>query len=715
MKKFEYSGIDYFRLLAAFLIVAIHTSPLMNISPTGDFILTRVIARTAVPFFFMTSGFFLISNYGCYDSKLSGFAKKTAKIYLVAILIYIPVNIYTGYFKADNLLPNIIKDIVFDGTMYHLWYLPASIIGAVIAWYAVKGNSYIKAFTITGLLYLVGLFGDSYYGLVESMPAINGFYELIFQVTDYTRNGVFFAPVFFVMGAYIADDRKESSALKCAVGFVLCLALMLCEALVLRKFGVQRHDSMYIFLVPCMYFLLALLLKIGGRRNAHLRDLSLVIYIIHPLMIIAVRMVSKPLNLQRYLVENNLIHFVLVCLLSAAVAWCYIVLRDKIRRKASKPHYGFGRAEIEFDMNNLEHNVRELQRALPPKCELMAVLKANAYGHGACQAAEALSRLGVNAYAVACISEAIQLRNHGIRGDILILGYTSPSYAYALHKYDLTQTLIDYDYFKRLDAQGYKVKAHLKIDSGMHRLGFDPNDVDSIAEVFAADNIKLTGIFTHLSCADSLEKDDVDFSHKQIECFENVVKELENRGLELPKIHIQSSYAFLNYPELKCDYIRAGVILFGFYSSPNDTVKLNVDLRPVLSLKSQIVLLRDIKCGDSVGYGRAFTAKRDSRIAILPIGYADGYPRSLSGENGYVLIHGKKVPVIGRICMDQLTVDVTDIPNVKVGDKATLIGIDEFGEINAAEVAESTGSITNELLSRMGRRLTLSTKYRWTK
>lgn len=207
----NYTGIDYFRFIAALLIIAIHTSPLGSFSETGDFMLTRIIARVAVPFFFMTSGFFLISRYTCNAEKLGAFIKKTTLIYGVAILLYIPINVYNGYFKMDNLLPNIIKDIVFDGTLYHLWYLPASIIGAAIAWYLVKKVHYRKAFLIASVLYIIGLFGDSYYGIVKSVSCLNAFYNLIFQLTDYTRNGIFFAPIFFVLGGYISDNQNRLS------------------------------------------------------------------------------------------------------------------------------------------------------------------------------------------------------------------------------------------------------------------------------------------------------------------------------------------------------------------------------------------------------------------------------------------------------------------------------------------------------------------------
>lgn len=267
------------------------------------------------------------------------------------------------------------------------------------------------------------------------------------------------------------------------------------------------------------------------------------------------------------------------------------------------------------------------------------------------------------------------------------------------------QALIDYEYSIRLNNQGYKVNTHIKIDTGMHRLGFDKEDVESIAAVFSLKNIKVCGIFTHLCASDSIDEKDVSFTNMQIESFYKLLKLLKEKGIAIPKIHIQSSYGFLNYPELKCNYVRTGVALYGVLSSPNDKVKLQLDLRPVLSLKARVILLRQIKTGDCVGYSRSFVADRDSRIAILSIGYADGYPRILSCGKSYVLINGHQAPVVGKICMDLLAVDVTDCPDVTVGSIATLIGNDGNEEISAPTVADNSESITNELLSRMGRRL----------
>lgn len=706
-KNESYSGIDYFRFIAALLIVAIHTSPLSSFSETGNFIFTRIVSRVAVPFFFMTSGFFLISRYTCNAEKLEAFIKKTTLIYGVAILLYIPINVYNGYFKMDNLLPNIIKDIVFDGTLYHLWYLPASIIGAAIAWYLVKKLNYPKALMVASVLYLIGLFGDSYYGITEKISCLNSLYTYIFQVTDYTRNGIFFAPIFFILGGFIADNRPQITFGKSFLGFAISLALMLGEAMILHHFDLQRHDSMYVFLLPCMYFLFIVILHFKGKRLVSLRTASLIIYIIHPMMIVVIRLFSKLLHIQKLFVENSIVHYFAVCLTSVVFSVVLTAMWNKYKPKKAKHTADTDRAYLEIDLNNLEHNVKVLKRAMPQKCELMAVVKAEAYGHGLYEIATHLNKIGVKAFAVATIDEGIKLRQYGVLGEILILGYTAPARAKELRKYDLTQTLIDYKYALLLDKQGYNVMTHIKVDTGMHRLGFDAKDIEKISAVFSMKHIKVSGIYTHLCAADSIDEKDIFFTNVQIESFYNLLNQLKEKGITIPKIHIQSSYGLLNYPELKCDYVRVGVSLYGVLSSPNDRTKLHLDLRPVLSLKSRVILLREIKKGESVGYSRSFVANRDSLIALLPVGYADGYPRNLSCGKSYVLIGGRQAPIVGKICMDQLAVDVTDIPNVKTGSIATLIGKDGKEEITAPMVAESAESITNELLSRMGHRLNI--------
>ncbi len=706
----SYTGIDFFRIAAAFLIIAIHTSPLSSYSEVGDFILTRITGRIAVPFFFMVSSFFLISRYNHNSDRLKVFIKNTILIYGVAIAVYIPLNIYNGYFAMENLLPNIIKDIAFDGTLYHLWYLPASIIGAAIAWQFTKRLGLNRAFIITALLYVIGLFGDSYYGIAEKLPIVKNIYAGIFEISDYTRNGIFFAPVFFVLGGIIADKSSRISLKSSIVGFVLFFSLMLVEGMVLHDLSIQRHDSMYIMLLPCMYFLFSALTFWKGSRILLLRTSAMIIYIIHPMVIVLVRLLAKILGMQVLLIENSIIHYLAVSAGTVSFSILASLLYYKVKKNKPAGHKNMDRAWIEIDMNNLKHNVKTLREAMPHDCELMAVVKARAYGHGLFEISTYLNRIGVKAFAVATIEEGIELRNCGIVGEILILGYTSPERAKELCKYNLTQTLTHFEYAVCLNSQGFNVKAHIKIDTGMHRLGLDVNEKEEIIEVFSLNNLKICGIYTHLCVSDSLSEDDVVFTRSQIKKFYYLLELLKDNGIELPKIHIQSTYGLLNYPELKCNYIRAGVSLYGVLSTPNSKTRLQLDLRPVLSLKSKIILVTKIKIGESMGYGRAFTAKRDSRIAILPVGYGDGLPRNLSCGNGEVIIRGYRVPIAGRICMDQLAVDITDIPEATVGDIATVIGKDGQNELSAAETADNSETITNELLSQIGTRLKIIEK-----
>lgn len=363
------------------------------------------------------------------------------------------------------------------------------------------------------------------------------------------------------------------------------------------------------------------------------------------------------------------------------------------------------RAWIELNLNNLEHNARMLQEAMPSGCRLMAVVKAEAYGHGAREVSACLNRIGVNAFAVATIDEGIFLRRQGIRGEILILGYTDVNRAPELKKYDLTQTLIDYDYACALNSQGIGIKAHIKIDTGMHRLGLPWNEPDMAGRLFQMPNLKICGMYTHLSCSQSRRAEDISFTEEQISRFYGLTDALKSRNIRIPGLHVQSSYGLLNYPDLKCDYARIGIALYGVLSTPDRNTRIKLDLWPVLSLKAKIVCIKNVSAGEGVGYDRAFVAERGSRIAVLPIGYADGFPRNLSCQKGFALVRGRRVPIAGRICMDQMAVDVTDVPEACAGDIAVLIGRDGAEELSAPEVAEASDSISNELLSRLGERL----------
>lgn len=688
------TGIDWLRLAAAILVIAIHTSPLADFNETGDFILTRVLARIAVPFFFITSGYFLLSRYHDSDRKLRHFLKKTGWIYGASILLYLPLNFRNGYFSQSQLLPELLKDLIFDGTMYHLWYLPASMLGMLIAWKLVEKLDFSKGLVMALLLYLVGLFGDSYYVVAEKLPLLKAFYDRLFELFDYTRNGLFFAPVFLMLGGFIADERRKLSFVEAGVGFFISLGLLLAEALILHRHGFQRHDSMYVFLLPAMYFLFHLVLLWKGRRIPLLRPASLVVYLIHPLVIAAV---------WRFSSQNSLFHFDLVCLLSLLFSFAVAALW--LRFDFKKPHNPEkDRAYIELNLANLTHNVSVLKAALPANAELMGVVKREAYGHGSYAVATHLEKTGVKAFAVATIDEGIALRRYGIRGEILILGFTDVRRAKELKTYRLTQTLIDFPYAEKLNRQKIPVSVHIAIDSGMHRLGLDTDDLENVQKLFQMKHLHIQGIFTHLCCADSRKPEDISFTRKQIRSFYGLISQMETAGLPIPKIHLQSSYGLLNYPDLPCDYVRAGISLYGVSSSPDDRTLLQPKLRPVLALKAKVVLIREISRGETVGYDRTFRAERNSRIAILPIGYGDGLPRNLSGK-AMVRISTHLLPVIGRICMDQLAIDLTGADDVSVGDTAILIDNAENSPLLAPNVAALSGSISNELLCRLGARL----------
>lgn len=368
------------------------------------------------------------------------------------------------------------------------------------------------------------------------------------------------------------------------------------------------------------------------------------------------------------------------------------------------------RAWIELDPEALKQNVEFLQSRLPKSCRLMPAVKAEAYGHGAVLIAEQLTKMGIDSFCVACVDEAVSLRLHGIESEILILGYTHPAQFPLLQQYHLSQTIVDASYAALLDQYGkehaYTLPVHLAIDTGMHRLGEPFDRTDTICRLFHLKHLKIDGIFTHLSADDSLAPEACAFTRMQVEHFEQVLAAIKKQGLSLPKVHMLASYGILNYPELGGDYARPGIALYGVVSTPEDSLIWNRHLSPVLSLKCRIASVRDLKAGDCAGYGVDYHAPKDMRIATLTIGYADGLPRNLSNGTGSVLIHGHRAPIVGRICMDQTLVDISDIPEeVSTGEIAVLIGISGSLQIRAEEVAEQSGSITNELLSRLGVRL----------
>lgn len=700
----QYGSLDVFKLIAAFLVVAIHISPLSSLSAEADFLLTRVFARIAVPFFLMVSGFFLLPRYLLKQNSdhraLLRFLGKAALLYLIASAIYLPINIYAGQFEDFGIL-SLLRMILFDGTFYHLWYLPATMTGILLLYLLGRKLPFVWLLFSSFLLYVIGLFGDSYYGVISNAPVISSLYDAGFHLFSYTRNGLFYTPIFLTMGAWFAASPRLCTKRRSILGFSLCMILMAFEGLALHHFGFQRHDSMYLALLPCMYFLFQLVLSLDLASGKRLRTLSIWIYLIHPFSLVFVRGVAKYLHLTDVLVENSLILYLSVCALSFLFSLCITLLPFF----NSKKHFHTGRAWIELDRTALRHNVEALCALLPQGCCLMPAVKANAYGHGASLVAKELRTMGIKAFCVASVLEAVELRRNGIRGEILILGYTNPEQFHLLSRYHLTQTVIDHAYAQVLSAYGKKVKVHVGIDTGMHRLGERCERIDEIEQIFRCKNLKIEGVFTHLCADETKTPEDTAFTLTQGQAFREVLAELRKRGYTCPKIHMQASYGLLNYPELSGDYARVGIALYGLLSTSADTEQCAVSLKPVLSLKARISCIKELYQGESAGYGLQFIAKEDLKIATISIGYADGLPRSLSCGVGTVLIHGFKAPIIGRICMDQTLIDVSNIPDVQAGDIAVIIGRSETAELTACDLAQKSGTISNEILSRLGQRL----------
>ena len=359
----------------------------------------------------------------------------------------------------------------------------------------------------------------------------------------------------------------------------------------------------------------------------------------------------------------------------------------------------------EIDLNLIENNIREIKKSVPNK-EVIAVIKADAYGHGAIDIAPVLLKNGADKLAVAVITEALQLRNNNVKAPILILGYTPVSFIKDIVEKNIQQTVYSYEYAKELSSAAAelnaKVDIHIALDTGMGRIGFLLNDdsIRDIENINRLENINITGVFTHFSSAD---EEDKGYTKYQIEEFNKFTKELEARGINLGCKHASNSAGILDLKEAHLDAVRPGIILYGYYPS-NEVIKEKIRIKPSLTLKSQIVHVKELPEGKYISYGRKFKTERKSIIATLPIGYADGYSRALYNK-AKVIINGKLVPVVGRICMDQCMIDVTDIGEVNVGDEVILLGEDNNTVFNADTIAELLDTINYEVLCTIGRRV----------
>ncbi|MBZ2176021.1 alanine racemase [Schnuerera sp. xch1] len=362
-------------------------------------------------------------------------------------------------------------------------------------------------------------------------------------------------------------------------------------------------------------------------------------------------------------------------------------------------------AWAEINLDNLAHNIKEVRKNTREGTLVTAVVKANAYGHGSIKAAETFLQNGGDRLAVATLSEGIEIRNANIDVPILILGYTPQSQFSLAIKYDITQAIYNYESAKSFSEAAINLGKtgiiHLKIDSGMGRIGFLPTDesMEQIIKISKLPNIKIEGAFTHFATADEADKT---YTRLQYKRFSTFIERIEKRGISIPIKHISNSAAIIDFPEYNLDMVRAGIILYGFY--PSDEVNKNkVKLKPAMNLKAKISNIKTVTEGTGISYGQIFVTKRKSKIATIPIGYADGFTRLLTSK-GEVYIKGKRAPIVGKICMDQCMIDVTDIEDVAIGDEVILFGYEE-GYPHVNELAETLGTINYEIVCMVGRRV----------
>ena len=360
------------------------------------------------------------------------------------------------------------------------------------------------------------------------------------------------------------------------------------------------------------------------------------------------------------------------------------------------------------DLNAAVKNMESLRAHLSPETKMLAVIKANGYGHGAVQVAKKLDKLAyVFGYAVATVEEALQLRRNGLYKPILILGYTFPDCYAQLVENDIRPTVFRPDMAGELSRealrQGKKLKIHLKVDTGMSRIGIFPDDsgVDFVKQVTALPGLEIEGIFTHFARADEKDKTS---ALNQFQRFIDFTQRLEKElSLRIPLKHCANSAAIMELPQTALNLVRAGIAIYGLWPSA-EMDRERTTLYPMLSLYSHIVYVKTVPAGTPVSYGGTYVAERQRRIATIPIGYGDGYPRDLSGK-GDVLICGKRAPILGRVCMDQFMADVTDIPEAKQGSLVTLIGEDGGEHITMEELGALSGRFNYELACDLGSRI----------
>lgn len=364
------------------------------------------------------------------------------------------------------------------------------------------------------------------------------------------------------------------------------------------------------------------------------------------------------------------------------------------------------RTYAEINLDAIEHNISQLKSRLKDGVLTLAIVKADAYGHGAVGVARDIQN-EVDYFGIAELGEAVELREAGVEKPVLILSYTSPYQYETLVSYELTQTIFNYDDAVALSEAAVKLKkiarVHIALDTGMSRIGFFCNDesVETVKRINDLPNIYIEGIFSHYACADS---PDLSLTEKQTEIFKEFIKKTEERGIKIPIKHLCNSAGTIVCDE-QFNMVRLGIVMYGMF--PDECVDdKTLDLRPAMRIISHVIHVKTVPEGSGVSYGHTYRADRPTRIATVCIGYADGYSRALSNK-GRVLINGKSAPIIGRVCMDQLMVDITDIDGVKVGDEAVVLGRDGEAQITAEELAALTDTINYETVCAFQKRVVI--------
>lgn len=367
----------------------------------------------------------------------------------------------------------------------------------------------------------------------------------------------------------------------------------------------------------------------------------------------------------------------------------------------------YSRVYAKIDLDAIAYNMEQMKQNIRPETKVMAVIKADGYGHGAVQIAEMMERWDyIWGFAVATLDEAVVLRTEGIQKPILVLGCVFPDQYMEMLKHEIRMNIYTEEMAESISRmaarEGKTAYMHIKLDTGMSRLGFGINEqsVEIIKRISKMPNVNMEGIFTHFTKADEKDKS---FTKKQIQEFVWMTERLKEKNVRFTYEHCSNSAGIIDVPEANFDIVRAGISTYGLYPS-EEVDKTNVKLKPALALKSHVAFVKEIESGTPVSYGGTFVAKEKMKIATIPVGYADGYPRSLSNK-GYVLIRGKKAPILGRVCMDQFMVDVTQIEGVSFGDKVTMIGKDGNEILPVEVLSELSGRFNYEFVCDLGKRI----------